>query len=160
YPELTNAVITGELDEPTGNPGISPRVASAIRRGLSPEPDDRFPLMEALLDELQPPPHRRRGIIIASVAIGAGVATVTSLAVGSLRWGDAPDPCGGGRAQLAGVWDAEAEQRMRAAFVESRRTHGPATADRVKAALDAYADGWLDRRRRVCEATKVRHEQS
>jgi eukaryotic-like serine/threonine-protein kinase len=160
YPELSNAVITGELEEPTGNPEIPPRVALAIRRGLSPSPDERFPLMEVLLDELQPPPHRRRGIVIASVAIGAVVATVTSLAIVALTSGDAPDPCAGGRAQLAGVWDGPAFERMKTAFTASRHTHGPETADRVRAALDAYAETWLDSRRKVCEATKVRHEQS
>jgi tetratricopeptide (TPR) repeat protein len=160
YPELSNAVITGELDEPTGNPAISPRVALAIRRGLATAPDERFPLMDALLDELQPPPRRRRGIVIASLAIGAVVATGASLAVVSLTSGDAPDPCAGGRVQLAGAWDGAVEHRVKAAFIASRRTHGPETAERVKAALDAYAEAWLDQRRRVCEATKVRHEQS
>jgi tetratricopeptide (TPR) repeat protein len=160
-PVLVHAVTTGKVIQPEPRPEIPARVVAALLKGLRADPDDRFPVIDALLDELQPPPRRRRGVVIASMALGAIAAAISTVIV--LRVSDETqvrDPCEGGRARLAGVWDGDVKQRINGAFVASHRTHARETVERVDGLLDTYADAWVERRRHVCEATKLRHEQS
>jgi predicted Ser/Thr protein kinase len=69
--------------------GVPVRLARALRRALAPEPDDRFPSLDALLDEIAPyaaPPSRRRGATL----LAAGVAVVAA-SIGGAAWlGRAP----------------------------------------------------------------------
>ena len=163
YSELASAVIEGRVTPPEPSPDIPARVVEALLRGLKPEPDDRWSSMDELLDELEPPVRRRRGLILAAAAITGVVAVAATLAVVKLTGNDpvaAIDPCAGGEQRLAGVWDADIKQRVNAAFRATKRTHAPDTIKRVDEELDRYAADWVAQRRQVCEATKVRGEQS
>jgi tetratricopeptide (TPR) repeat protein/predicted Ser/Thr protein kinase len=163
YPQLSDAVISGKLERPDDNPEIPTRVVDALMRGLRPQPDERFPSMDMLLDELEPPAsRRRRGIVIASAVLGALGAAAITLVVMRVASGDrdAVDPCAGGRERIAGVWDPATQQAVKTAFLASNRTHAADTFDHVQAALDSYTGSWVEQRKHICEATKVRNEQS
>jgi eukaryotic-like serine/threonine-protein kinase len=160
YPELAAKVHDGKIDRPEDNPQIPGRVTAAILRGLRPHPDDRFASMDALLDALSPPASRRRGLVIASMALGAAAAVAITLGVTRMRAAHAGAACEGGEARLAGIWDAPARQRVRDGLLASKRRHAAETSRRVADELDRYTADWVARRREVCEATEVRHEQS
>ncbi|MEM9454510.1 MAG: tetratricopeptide repeat protein [Myxococcota bacterium] len=138
------------------------RVPAALRRallrGLASEPDQRWPSMEALLQELRrlAAPRGRRwiaaGLTVGLVAIGAGVAYGEYLQI--------KDRCTGARAQLEGVWDDARRQEIRDAILATALPYAPLTWERVQPRLEAYAQQWATRHTEVCEATSVRGEQS
>jgi eukaryotic-like serine/threonine-protein kinase len=131
------------------------RVYRALLRGLAPDPDSRFPSMDALLASLRRP---RR--LVPWVAAGAAaLALVGILAFVAGRGAVAPS-CGGAAARLAGVWDNGRRAAAHAAF----QATGLAFADdEWRAAsdrLDAYARGWIAMHTDACRATHVEGRQS
>lgn len=133
------------------------RLVRALRRGLQARPDDRFPSLEALLDELSPLADRRRphllalGAALAAVAIAAGVAIYESRQ---------PDPCGAADAALASAWNDAVRARARAAF---EATKDPLALDawtRAEAALSDYLEAWRGTRNRTCRAVVDGEEQA
>ncbi len=69
------------------------RLHAVIERGLAPEPADRYPSIDALIDELaavvEPAPGGRRGLLIASGA-AAGALLTGALVYGFMRTGTEP----------------------------------------------------------------------
>ena len=131
-------------------------VNAAVRRGLAPDPADRWPSMEALLAALARDPAATRWRLAGAAAVVAlGVVAVW----GVLRSGIA-DPCTGGAARLAGVWDEPRKEAVRAAFAA---THLPFSDDAWRGAsarLDGYAAHWVDMHGQTCRATRVDGRQS
>ncbi|MEO8698905.1 MAG: serine/threonine-protein kinase [Kofleriaceae bacterium] len=165
YGELYEAVVNGKLAPPPAvDPPISTRVHEAVVRGLQADPDARFPSMDALLDELEPPAKRNRKYAAVAAGVAAiAAAAITLVVVQMTQRKDAAAadaPCLGGEARLASVWDGATKTRVKAAFLASHRSHAPDTYDRVEGSLDRYAADWVERRRDVCAATEIRKEQS
>jgi serine/threonine protein kinase/tetratricopeptide (TPR) repeat protein len=131
----------------------------AVLRGLAPDPSERWPSMDALLDELA---RRRRD----PSRLRAGVATVALLGAvaGGSAWlqarAGAGDPCEGGEAALAESWHEARAQELREAFAGTGLPFAEAAAGRAIEGLDAWGERWVAERRDACEATAVRHEQS
>jgi tRNA A-37 threonylcarbamoyl transferase component Bud32 len=94
-------------------------VAAAIARGLSPDPEGRWPSMEALLGALGRTFWTRRRKRLAGGAVTAALAAVALLGFAAGQRVAAPDPCLGGEALIAPVWDDTARAGVHAAF---RRT--------------------------------------
>jgi len=128
-----------------------------VIRGLSRDPGRRFASMDALLAELtrrRDGSRRRTAIAVAATAVvvTAGVALAVQPA--------APAICPRGDAKLAGIWDPPTKQRLRAAVAGPTATlAGPAWTS-TEAALDRYAERWLDAQQAACRATHVDHVQS
>jgi Tol biopolymer transport system component len=76
---LAQAVKRGPPDA-VATDRLSKRQIAALRRGLSPDPADRFPSMGALLAELSPP-SRRPWLVGGGVAVVAGAAAVAAFAM-------------------------------------------------------------------------------
>lgn len=137
-------------------------VRSAILRGLSPAPDDRFPSMAELLAELRDDPAVRR----RRWALGAAFVGLLGLA----GWGIAgraqepvapppPEICVDMGAPLEGVWDDGRRTSVEAALLATGSPLAESTAVRVRGGLDDYAARWTAARTEACEAT-ARGEQS
>jgi len=141
---------------PAAGAGLPPRLRRALLRGLSHAPADRFPSMEALLDELRPRTSRRRRWLAAGGAAAIAASLVT--------WGVSPraaaPTCTGFEADLAGVWDADVRKAVAAAFAAAGRDDARAAEPRTEAALAAWAAGWLAERQDACADTRVRGGQS
>jgi len=126
-----------------------------VDRALAPEPGDRYPTMRKLLADLSSDPGRTRRRWLAA-------ATVAMLLAAGLwmRRGTVTEPCTGGGARLAGIWDAPRKDALRAAFAA---THLPYSDDAwrlVRDTLDGYAARWIDMSREACLATRVEARQS
>ncbi len=131
-------------------------IVAAIRRGLEPEVDDRWPTMNALLGRLQADRGRRW----VMPAIG-GVATLGLIAVGyAARTVDREHRCRGAREHLVGVWDAERRTEVESAFTGIEKVYAEDAWTRSAQALDSHSEDWVSMYTEVCEATTVRHEQS
>lgn len=169
YLELSDKVNSGEIVPPPENADVPAHVVKAVLRGLRSNRDERFPSMDALLAALETPTVTRRRSHVWPVALGACAAVLGTIGIVALTSDDdrspaatapAASPCAGGEQRLAGIWDAPTRKRIETAFAASTRRHAKATFDRVATELDRYTGEWIDRRRNVCEATKVRGEQS
>jgi tetratricopeptide (TPR) repeat protein len=128
-----------------------PRViVSALERGLSPRPEDRWPSMRSLLDALEATsrPHSRW----QWAAGGVGFAGVMAAIV----LGKGPGPCDDVDSALAASWGPQQKASINRALTSFGVEYGESVASFVGAELDAYAQAWVDQRRDICEAKEIR----
>jgi eukaryotic-like serine/threonine-protein kinase len=155
-------VLGGRVLPPPPKSTVPAWLRRVLLRGLSVDPDARWPSMDAVLAALGRDPTRTR----RRWAIGAGaVAVILVGALGLVRLGgERQRLCGAGSERLAGAWDAGAggprHDAARSAFLRTGLPYAEETWDRVSRLLDRYVAGWLAQYRDTCEATHVRGEQS
>ncbi len=133
------------------------RVIEALRRGLQPDPSDRWPSMSALLAKLHHEPRRRK----RDWAIGlASAAAVGSLTFGASQWSSAPVPClNAGVAAMDDLWSESDRAQVHDALLAG----GPQferTSTLVQLRMDEFTDAWIGMSREACEAAVVEHTQS
>ena len=140
-PTLTASVLEGRVRRPTPGSDVPGWVRDIVLRGLSVEPDARWPSMRALLAELE-----KNGEVARRRDFDAGART-----------------------KLAGVWDPPvrglpvetgARAEMREAFLATGKRYAEAAFDTASRILDRYAQDWVAMYTDACEATHVRGEQS
>jgi tetratricopeptide (TPR) repeat protein len=139
-----------------------PRAAwSAIRRALDPDPAKRYPAMKDLLADLAVSARtstRRSAALAVAVAV---VAAAGLYGVAHERRIERAALCHGAERQLAGVWDDARRGDVERAFRAHQDVPFAETSlASTEKALDAYARRWAQARSDVCEATRVRGEQS
>ncbi len=161
YRELRRAVCQGELRPPPEDSEVPSWIHAVIARGLSVDPEERFPSMRALIDTLERDPlsaRRRRwtriGIAGAfgAAAATAGVALVLGLGHRSVR-------CEGAGAKVTAVWSDSVAGTVEKAFLATDRGFAGESYERVRKLLDRYADDWAKMHTETCKATHVRGEQ-
>jgi serine/threonine protein kinase len=134
-------------------PQLPPRVYSVLARGLSADPEQRFPDMPILLDELEralrPQPTRRRGWIVGVASLAA------ALMVGAfaLRSKHAQGDCVPADEAFAPAWGADRKHDI-------LKTH-PGGSIAVFAILDETRQVWKTAYQETCAkpASSERHEQ-
>jgi len=152
-----NATVAPVRPAPAGT-----RVPAGLRkillRGLSPNPEDRWPSMRALLEAIAARRRRARGWAIAATI---SVATIAAIAVGTATARvSAQSPCTGAAAKLDPVWGEGRRAQIQQALRGSGKPQAAGTWTSVAASLDAWATAWATMHKETCEATKVRAEQS
>ena len=132
-------------------------LGDALRRGLQPKPEARWPDMDALLDALSRDPGRRRTQLIRAGAVVAlvGVAGAAAYAAGA----DGPGPCSGADLLLEAEWGDQVRADVRVGMTSVDVVYAQSLWQRVDQRLDDYAQEWIGSRRSACEAT-VRKEHS
>ncbi|MEX1368560.1 MAG: serine/threonine-protein kinase [Nannocystaceae bacterium] len=150
--EVARAKLAGPPPWPSGS-RVPGRIVAALRRGLQPQPQDRWSSMAELLAELQPPSGRA-----ASWLAGGLVA----LGLGAGLWMVAREPtrCTGADEAIASAWSDSRRARVQAGLADVPRSYAPRIAQWTVERLDTYADDWIDGHRDACEASTVRGEQS
>ena len=155
--QLAYAVSRGEVRAPPRGTGVPVWLHAAVLRGMRRDPKSRFPTMDALLRALDRKRARVRtgalaGVLAVVLAGGGGFWTAS-------RRGSEADPCSGGRAAVAEVWNEGRAQAAAQAFTAA----GPGLVaeiwPRARQGLDEYAEGWQRTHRATCEAHR-RGEQS
>jgi len=97
--------------------------------------------------------HPRLPRVLAGLLVLGVVARIAQVA-------SRPPLCQGGAAQMAGVWDESRAEAVRRAFAATQKSFAADAFGRVKALLDAFAQGWVSMYQDACEATHRRGEQS
>ncbi len=137
--------------------GLDRAISAALRRGLDPDPKQRFASMQALVDALVTVPRRRRRL---RRIIGAGAFLAAGMGAAAMASTRPPQVCTGAEAALTEVWNDDREARMRSAITEVGAPDAATESERVAVAIDAYAEAWKAQHTEICEATSVRKEQS
>jgi eukaryotic-like serine/threonine-protein kinase len=136
-------------------------LVAVIKRGLSSDPEQRWPSMAALLSELTRDRTKRRRILLGAIVATGLVVTGALALVGWTRQHEAATvPCQDEARHLAGVWDGA---RAEALATTLRATGAPAaemTARRVRSHLDTWARSWVEQRTEACTATRIHGDQS
>jgi eukaryotic-like serine/threonine-protein kinase len=125
------------------------RLRAAVARALQQRPEDRFPSLRPVLDELARDPARARWRWLA----GAGVVALAAGAVvmEARRDVDGAPACGAAASALDGVWRPERRQGLAAVFA-TLADPGLESWRRVDATLDDWAGRWRALRVEVCRA--------
>jgi len=131
-------------------------VRKVVDRGLARAPAERYPSLDALLEDLEraarPP---RRLILLVSAALGlSALASTLAIREGLARRCDVDD------SSFERVWAGEQRARVRDAFAQ---TGNPRAADAfalIAARLDDYRSRWHGQKQEACVAAHVRREQS
>jgi eukaryotic-like serine/threonine-protein kinase len=154
--EVMVAVLEGELTAPTHRgtkvPGWLRRI---LERGLSGDPEARWPSMQALLDALA------RGQRQARLHRGLGVAGALGLCAAAFVGWQAVDrhnrvmDCESAGSSIAQVWNDEAREELHAALVGTGVARAEATADKVMPWLDDHARAWQAARTDACLDAQV-----
>ena len=139
--QMFKAKLAGPPAWPKGS-DVPTRIVAAITRGLAPKPEDRWPSMEALLEALAYDPAARRRRVAWTVAGLSGAAALVAVALWTRP--AAESPCSEAQAQLSGIWDPTRRAEVEASLLGTSVPFAPATAERVRAHLDAYAGAWTD----------------
>ncbi len=162
YGDVVLRVLAGDIAPPPADSEVPRRIEQALRRGLAPDPADRWPSMAVLIAVLESDPEaaRRRRMRRWGIAVAVGVAA------GVIGFGVAPKTgqetarCSGADELIAASWNPERREAVRAAFLATRRPYAADTFGRVAERLDRYAIDWSTARTDACEDTRVRQEQS
>ncbi len=123
---------------------------AAIARGLAADPEDRFSSMTELLAAFDRGLSRSRRrnrtyALVAAVALGGALGAVAYRS-------RTQDPCTGGAERRAMVWSPAIAARVSSATAP--------WSERIVAAFDGIGARWEMSYRAVCEATRVRGDQS
>ena len=138
--------------------GVPAWMHGALERGLQRDVEARWPTMDALLAELEPPSQSRRrltilvgsvGLLGIAVALGMQDASTEELAV-----------CTGTPDELTGIWDDATKDSLQSALLESGIAYAPDVWDRIAPRIDGWTERWSAMHREACEATHVRRVQS
>ena len=115
---------------------------SAAERGLSPDPDARWPSMADCKQALQ------GGGASRPLLWGAAALTVIAVAIAATQRGDEP---GCDAPHIDAVWSPAHAARVAQAFAATERSTAAAAAHRATAQLDAWVDAWGKTYAEVCD---------
>ncbi|MCX4239449.1 serine/threonine-protein kinase [Paraliomyxa miuraensis] len=146
----------GSITPPPRGHRVPAWLGRLVRRGLSTQPERRYPSMQALLDALVRGASRAR--LRRAGAIAAGLVVLG----GGLSYAIVPRsaPCRGGEEHLRPVWNEERAAAIAAAFEATGVTYADEALARARQRLDDYASSWVGVYTEVCEATAVHGRQS
>lgn len=137
---------------------VPARLWSVLRRGLAPEPGERWPDLRTLLTHIERamrPPYRRF-VLAASLGAVAVAATIAAFAsTPAPAPVTEPDPCTGFAEQADALWDAPTRARIERAFAATGLDMAPKALDRAEARIDARLEGWVQRKRDTCRAAQA-----
>ncbi len=146
--ELATAVCGGRIRELPAGVIVPAFLHETLRRGLSVEPEDRYPDMGVLLDRLDHRPGRRwwwvgGGALLSLSLAGAGWAATRPQ----------PDPCAAVGAPMDEVWNDGVRRELESALVGTGVSYAADTWSRIGPRLDVYATAWREARVDACRAT-------
>lgn len=164
--KLKSRVLKGLVANPPADTEVPDWLWQIIRKGLSVNPQERFPMLESLLEKLEKDPQqereeerqaRNRRILVISLII----LTIT-VPIGvwyGLRYRTV-QLCKAAEGEFDGVWDKETKASIQRAFLNTEAHYAPGTWKRIESNFERYQAAWMQMRNDVCEARLLRATQS
>ncbi|HXJ21571.1 MAG TPA: serine/threonine-protein kinase [Polyangia bacterium] len=163
FQALMTSVTDGNVRPAPPKASVPGWMRRALLRGLTADPDHRYPSMAALLAALATDPtvRLRRTLAAAGLALGLAAASLGLRHATSSR----AALCRGGSDRLAGVWEAGAagsarKEAIHRAFVATGKSYAETAFSSMSRYLDQYTGQWVGMYAEACEATNLRGEQS
>jgi len=150
---LSWSVTEGKLGPMPRGRRVPNRIERAVLRGLAKDPEERWPSLDELLDELtrDPGPMRRR-FMTAGVVIGVLGTVVGWRFVERARIGAACER--EGRA-ITEVWNAERKATIGTTLKNTGVAYAGDSWQRASSHLDAYTEQWTTLRTDACLRTEI-----
>ncbi len=127
---------------------VSAAVRAALARGLQPEPAERHPTMDALLEAIEASLERRRSLFLTGAGVGVAGGVIAALvATGAL---EADERCQLEEQRWSSSVSPARLQAVRAHLAEAEVGYAEETAARVIDALARYEATWRDALGRAC----------
>ncbi len=148
---LRDDVRAGRIIPPSPTLGTPAWLWPIVRRGLEPDPEQRWPSMLRLLDALR---RRSRPIsrIVAAAALGI-TATVALSSAGQAL--EAQPRCSGGGPKIAQVWNEARRAELTRRFAANESGYASDTGTRFQGALDEYATQWAQGHDEACRRAQT-----
>lgn len=143
FPGHARPLARGAMDRPRW-------LWNALRRGLSPRVDDRWPSMAELLAVLRQVPWYRRN---TTFAVFGGTAVAVPLVMANVLMSS--DLCTDMRSELGGAWDEVRRGAVIEAIAHSDVPYRATAGSTVVRDLDRYSDAWLAASVASCEANAL-----
>ncbi|MEM9459578.1 MAG: serine/threonine-protein kinase [Myxococcota bacterium] len=157
--ETHTNIQAGRIREPRRDDTVPGWIFRLLQRALREDPAERFRSMDALLEALRADPAKKTRRI--AMGLGAlGLVALSSFGMVQALTKEEPVPCQGAQEHLRGIWDEATRASVRQGLVGTKLPYAADTARRVGIRLDDYAEAWVEQRTSVCEATRIRGEQS
>jgi tetratricopeptide (TPR) repeat protein/tRNA A-37 threonylcarbamoyl transferase component Bud32 len=146
---LQTDVLAGRIAPPPLRSEVPMHLFRALRRGMAPNVEDRFPSMSELLVELARDPGRalRRASLTMAIA-GAAAAVSFTVAEASAP---APAFCPDAQAELADVWDPARAGEAGASLRAREPEEAEPWIKLITPQLDRYAEAWARMRNEACQ---------
>jgi tetratricopeptide (TPR) repeat protein len=155
---LAQKIVKGDVKEPPKSGHVARWIRQILLRALKANPEERYPSMEPLLEQLSKDP---RAFPRRAMAIASAVMALAAIAIGYRQVAYRQSQlCKGGEQKLLGVWDGERKRAVEASFLATGASFAADAFAYVDRALDKYAQTWIRVQADACEATRLRGEQS
>ncbi len=150
------SVMAGTVEVPPSD-DVPAWIRELLLRGLSVEPEDRWPSMAEVEQALahDDAPRKRRVWLL-----GLALVPVAAWTFGVPAEEEPVGVCTGAQDKLRGVWDPKTATAIRRAFARSDLPFAKDAGAHTVARLDTYAAQWELAHTDACEATWTRGEQS
>jgi tetratricopeptide (TPR) repeat protein len=152
---LVHATTQGIVRAPPAARRVPTWLRRAIERGLATEPDQRWPSMNALLDELSRGQSRatRRWVTAGAIALAlVGVGVVAARQIAETR---AAEACAREGASILAIWpgpEDRVREEVHAAFGAVGLGYAEDAYARATPWLDDWAEQWRTTRQEACDA--------
>jgi len=157
---LRCAAMKTEVPRAPAASAVPRAIGRVLARGLAPEPADRWPSVDALVDELQrvTTPRRRW---LAGAGIAAMAAAIVLFVVASRRDRPAAAPsCEASGEAIAAVWSDDAQRAVHDAFLATRAPFASDALVSLARAIGGWRDRWRTQALESCRATRISGTQS
>ena len=146
-PDIAARIRRGDTVEPAAPlrtvPGVPGRLWPLLRRGLAPDPAQRWESMDALVSRLDALAHRGRRRALPWLAAGA-------IGVAGLAYASADDEACATDLSVHGVWNPQRADAVRRSIMGTGVPFAPHVAEQVHTSLDTHASAWTDARNQLC----------
>ena len=150
--EMIVAVLEGRVSPPPPGHRVPQWVHQIVLRGLSVDPQRRYPSMGALLDALGRDSVARRRRRLGLGAAFAGIGLLGFGLATAVNPPEEPAACGDAREELVNLWDPARRDALGRALRDTGVAYAGEIWERITPQIDAYADAWVAMRQQACQA--------